>query len=191
MFLRLLLLLTIIPIVELILILRVHRFVSESWGPNQALLLTVGTIVLTGLFGAKLAKVQGFLLILKARQSLAQGKIPSRAMLEGVLLVIGAATLLTPGYVTDLLGFLLLLPTTRSMIAGRLEPWLKKQVTGGRIHVHQGPARASYQQGPFRQTGGFTYTHQQGPRPSEQDEDVIDVETVEERNKRLESDRPQ
>ncbi|MFW7378867.1 MAG: FxsA family protein [Oligoflexus sp.] len=192
MFLRLLLAMTIVPILELFLIIRVHYYVSANWGNTQALLFTFGTIFVTGIVGAKLAKVQGFLLLFQARQNLARGIIPSLTMLEGILLVIGAALLLTPGYLSDVVGFILLVPMTRSRIAKKLGPRLAAQVKAnvkfGRVHMGQGNPFSS--DSSFRQGEGFSASYHPRHR-SQGDEEVIDVEAIDEKERRLDTKETQ
>jgi UPF0716 protein FxsA len=169
MFLRLLLLLTVVPIIELVLILDVHERVADAFGSPSALLLTVGTIIVTGIIGARLARQQGFRLLTEAQQHLNQGQIPSRQMTEGLLLIIGAATLVTPGYITDVIGILLLLPTTRSGLANLLEGWFQKQIDRGSFRVYH------------QQQGYHWQGREQAPR-HDPDNQVIDVEPLADRS---------
>ena len=157
MLLKLILALTIIPILELVMVIQVHGFVSDAIGDTEALALTVGTILVTGIIGANLARAQGLRLLVEAQQSLAQGRIPNEALIEGVLVIIGGALLLTPGYATDVLGFSLLLPMTRPIFRRALEGVIAKGVQNGSIHV----------------------MHPQRPSPTSQKrDDVIDVEAI-------------
>jgi UPF0716 protein FxsA len=86
---------------------------------------TVGLIIATGVVGAWLAKRQGAETIRQAKQELMYGRIPSEAVLDGICILIGGVVLLTPGFITDLLGFLLLIPFTRAFIKPFLGRWLK------------------------------------------------------------------
>jgi UPF0716 protein FxsA len=86
---------------------------------------TVALIIATGVVGAWLAKRQGAETIRQAKQELMYGRIPSEAVLDGICILIGGVVLLTPGFITDLLGFLLLIPSTRAFIKPFLGRWLK------------------------------------------------------------------
>ncbi len=79
---------------------------------------TLASIVATAILGVALLRRQGLATLAKAQQSLDQGGIPLDAMFHGILLLIAGALLLTPGFLTDALGFLLLVPAVR-LWAGR------------------------------------------------------------------------
>lgn len=74
---------------------------------------TVGLVMLTGIVGITLLRRQGFRLLAQVQQRMQQGEMPAQEMLEGMCLVLGGLMLLTPGFLTDTVGFLLLLPFTR------------------------------------------------------------------------------
>ena len=83
-------------------------------------LSTIGLVVLTALLGAWMLRSQGLAAFKRVRDALDAGKPPARELLEGVILLIGGALLLTPGFVTDALGFICLLPPTRRWLLRRL-----------------------------------------------------------------------
>ena len=128
MFLRLLLLLTIVPIIELAVLLQVHHAASGIWGPGIGLLLTVGTIIATGIAGAALARGQGLLTIQRLQQCLSRGEFPGTPIVDGILILMGAAMLLTPGFLTDILGFSLLIPLSRSFYRERFRHWIEPYI---------------------------------------------------------------
>lgn len=109
---RLALLFVVVPLLELALLLRV--------GAAIGLLPTVALVVATGVVGAVLARIQGVQTVRRLRHRLANGESPSRELLDGGLILLGAALLLTPGLLTDAAGLLLLLPVTRPAIRERL-----------------------------------------------------------------------
>jgi UPF0716 protein FxsA len=86
---------------------------------------TVVLIIATGVIGAWLAKRQGAETIRQAKRELMYGRIPSEAVLDGICILVGGVVLLTPGFLTDLLGFILLIPFTRAIIKPFLGRWLK------------------------------------------------------------------
>ena len=97
MFLYLLLLLTIVPIVELIILFRIaDRF---QWGP------TIALVLLTGILGAWLARREGLKTVSRIQSDLGRGVPPTGAMVDGLLILIAGAVLITPGILTDVLGF--------------------------------------------------------------------------------------
>jgi len=78
---------------------------------------TIVLVVLTAVLGAALARQQGLATLQRLQQSIGRGETPALEMLEGVLLLVGALLLLTPGFITDLAGFACLFPATRRWLA--------------------------------------------------------------------------
>ncbi|GAA4361312.1 FxsA family protein [Kangiella marina] len=81
---------------------------------------TVGLILLTGIIGVSMLKQQGFSVFARLQEKMRQGQAPAQEMVEGVLLIIAGAFLVTPGFVTDTIGFLWLIPKTREYFANLL-----------------------------------------------------------------------
>jgi len=108
MFLRLLLLFTIVPLVELFLLVKLGTVVGV--GP------TIALVLFTGILGAWLARQQGLDVLRRVNEDLSQGRMPTEALMDGVLILIAGAVLLTPGLLTDALGFVLLIPRTRAAV---------------------------------------------------------------------------
>ena len=96
-----------VPLVELWLLLQV----GEQMGALPTLTLVVGT----GMLGANLARREGMRTIEKVNKAMAEGQMPQEALLDGLAIFLGGALLLTPGILTDVLGFSLLFPLTRVM----------------------------------------------------------------------------
>ena len=128
--LRWILALLVIPFLDAVLLgVLVTQFDTLTWT------LMVLLVVLTGLVGMLLVRAEGRRTIRKMQRSLAQGKPPTNELLDGGLLIASGAFLLTPGLVTDLLGFLLVLPLTRIPIRTVLKryvivPYMDKKADG-------------------------------------------------------------
>ncbi|MDO3380036.1 FxsA family protein [Geoalkalibacter halelectricus] len=129
MFIRLLFLFTIIPVVEIYVILQVGRQLGVA--------PTVALIILTGIAGAYLARTQGFEIIARIQRDTAQGQLPAESLLDGALVLAGGLLLLTPGFCTDLIGFALLIPLSRDSLKRFLRQWLQKQIEHGHINVRR------------------------------------------------------
>lgn len=85
-------------------------------GQAIGLWLTLAGVVVTALIGSYIIRVQGLSLIAEIQQLMGAGALPARQIADGLMLAIAGALLLTPGYFTDLIGFMLLVPSIRGMI---------------------------------------------------------------------------
>jgi UPF0716 protein FxsA len=103
------LLFLLVPLAELWFLIKVGGWIGA--------LPTVALVVLTAVIGATLARIQGLATLQRLQSAMARGEAPAVELLEGVLLLIGALLLLTPGFFTDALGFACLLPFTRRALA--------------------------------------------------------------------------
>ena len=120
MFLWMLLLFTLLPAVE------IWLFVSLP----MDLVAKLAIVLFTGVAGAALARAQGLRVLREIQESLGAGSLPTNELIEGGIVLFGGALLLTPGFLTDAIGFMCLLPPSRKVIAVLLRRWFK-----GRIEV--------------------------------------------------------
>ena len=81
---------------------------------------TIGLVLLTALLGLILLRQQGFRTLLNARNKLIQAELPTEEIVTGIFLAIGGALLLTPGFVTDFIGFMCLLPLTSRFLMSHI-----------------------------------------------------------------------
>ena len=81
---------------------------------------TVGLVVLTAVVGVWLLRLEGFATLTRVQDKLNRGEIPETELLEGIMLIFGGALLLTPGFFTDFIGFVCLLPGLRRPLAARI-----------------------------------------------------------------------
>ena len=112
---RLLLIFIAVPVVELILIVEIGQRIGS--------INTIGLIMGTGIVGAWLARQQGISTLARLRRDLNEGRLPGEAIIDGVLILLAAAVLIAPGVLTDLLGFICLVPACRRL----LKYYLKKK----------------------------------------------------------------
>ena len=104
----LLVLIIAIPLIEIYLLIQIGSLIG--------VLPTILLVVLTAVLGAALLRQQGLATLRRLRASLDRGELPAIEILEGVSLLVGGALLLTPGFFTDMIGFLLLLSASRRAI---------------------------------------------------------------------------
>tara|TARA_B110000503_G_C7130775_1_gene406723 strand:+ start:1528 stop:2034 length:507 start_codon:yes stop_codon:yes gene_type:complete len=117
----------VIPIIEMVVLIQVGQQIGVLW--------TIALVLLTAFIGINLLRYQGLATLSRATWRMQSGQIPAKEMLEGILLAVGGALLLTPGFVTDTLGFLLLVPFSRQFFAvrlmGRFKSFSSSHVAGG------------------------------------------------------------
>ncbi len=128
MFIRLLLLFTLVPLIELALLIEI--------GQEIGLWNTIAIVVLTGFVGAALARSEGFGIISRIQNELASGQLPGDSLIDGALVLAGALLLLTPGLITDAFGFALLLPFSRAFVKIYLKKYFRQKINSGEIQVN-------------------------------------------------------
>ena len=116
MLLKLFLAFTIIPVVEIYLLIQI--------GTIFGALTSIALVIVTGFLGAYLARIQGLQTLFRIQERLREGQLPSGELLDALLIGIAGLVLLTPGFLTDAFGFLLLIPNTRTAI----KQWLHRQI---------------------------------------------------------------
>ncbi len=143
------LLFIIIPLVELYVIIAVGEEIGALW--------TVVLVLLTAIIGVNLLRIQGMSTLMRAQQNMAQGKTPAMEMLEGVILAFGGILLIVPGFITDGIGFLCLLPASRRAIIRYIMAKSNVQASFGgqqtQWHSKQQPPQQPPQQ-PSQQSSG-------------------------------------
>ncbi|NIP79517.1 MAG: FxsA family protein [Gemmatimonadetes bacterium] len=123
MFARLLAVFVLLPLAELALLIQIGRAVGLAW--------TLAIVVATGILGATLARRQGLRAWLAIQAELRDGRMPGAALVDGLLILIGGIVLLTPGILTDLAGFALLVPATRNVLKTRLRRRFQRAIEEG------------------------------------------------------------
>lgn len=162
-----------VPIMEMGLLIWIGGFIG--------VLPTLALVVLTAVLGVALLRLQGFLTLRRIQERLYFGEIPDTELIEGALLLIGGALLLTPGFVTDALGFLFLLPTSRRFVAKRI---IKKSVLENVSGFGRG------QRGdPFDADMREFFWSQQRGKTNFDDSSVIDVEFESESRRGADDDK--
>ncbi|OEG00080.1 hypothetical protein BHF71_06435 [Vulcanibacillus modesticaldus] len=124
---------------RVILVLMIGIPALEIWGLVTAAQFIGGfqtflAVIATGVIGAYLAKQEGLKTWTSAQYSLRRGEIPGKAILDGISIFAGGLLLLTPGFFTDAVGFILVLPTTRKIIQYYLKKWLEKKMMNGDLY---------------------------------------------------------
>ncbi len=114
------LLFTLLPIVELTILIRIGQ-ATAWWAP-------VVLVILTGAAGAALARWQGLRVYRRIRDDARAGRMPADALVDGLLILLAGILLVTPGVVTDLVGIAFLIPPIRSLVKRGVKSWIRRNV---------------------------------------------------------------
>ena len=117
-----------LPALELMLLIEL--------GQRIGTLETIAVIVLTGVVGASMARNQGLRVLSHVQQQVAAGEMPTDALVDGIMILLASALLITPGILTDGFGFLCLIPGFRSMVKSEMVRRFERAVAENQVHVH-------------------------------------------------------
>ena len=105
-----------VPIIELAILIKIGQLLGLGY--------TLGLVIFTGILGAYLARWQGFVILRKIQEDLSNARMPADRLLDGVLILCSGILLVTPGIITDLIGFIGLTPFSRNLV----KRWLKRKI---------------------------------------------------------------
>ncbi len=128
MLMRLILLFTIVPLVELAILFKLNAYIG--------FFSTIGIVIFTGILGAYLAKSQGKEILFRIRHEMQDGRLPGDQLINGLCVLVGGAMLLTPGILTDMSGFILVIPVTREFVKGFVKDKLQRMVDEGKVNLY-------------------------------------------------------
>lgn len=162
----LLILFIIIPIVEITLLINVGQLIG-AW-------YTIGLVLLSAFIGVNMLRYQGLATLGRAQAKMQQGEMPGQEMLEGLVLAVGGALLVTPGFVTDVIGFCCLFPLTRiafvTLVKQRFKLKVAANMGGGMGGNMDGGAQHFYRSSSQRsQTGGDVFEGEYSVDPDNKD----------------------
>ena len=152
--LKLLFLFTVIPPIELYLLLQIGAVI----GGGETILL----VVLTGILGARMAHREGLSVIRQIQEDAVNGVPPADKLVEGLMVLVGGVLLVTPGVMTDIFGLSLIFPLSRRLMANRAKALLKNRMHFEGVHI--GAPRP----GPAARDAAGVFSH---PTPGEPDSD--------------------
>ena len=158
----LVLLFIVVPIVELYVLIQIGQAIG--------ILPTIALLILDSVLGAALMRAQGRATWLRFNRALAEGRVPGREVVDGVLVIFGGALLLTPGFLSDILGLVLLIPPTRALVRRVLVARF-----GGRLVAAAAGGAQSRMGRIFTfETAGGGAARRRGTGSSRVDDDVVD-----------------
>ena len=158
----------VIPVVELLLLLRI--------GEAVGFVPTVALVLATGFLGAALARAEGLRVLVQFQRELAGGHMPGQALMDGISVLLGGALLLTPGVLTDVAGIALLLPPSRRWIQRRVRARLEAGLRSGSVRfVVLDPSAGMG--GPFRGPEQGARSDREPPEPDLDPRHEIRIDT--------------
>jgi UPF0716 protein FxsA len=128
MFFKLFLIFAVIPMIELALLIKIGSFIGTF--------NTIIIVILTAVIGAYLVKLEGIGVAYRIQKNMQEGTFPGEELINGMLILIAGAVLLTPGFFTDIMGFLLVFPVSREHIKKAAVRYIKKKMNPDDIEVH-------------------------------------------------------
>ena len=126
----------VMPIVEIYVIIQVGQAIGALW--------TIALLIADSLIGARLLRWQGRTAWLRFQEAIAAGRMPHNEVIDGVMIVVGGTLLLTPGFITDIFGLLLLLPPTRAVLRRTVARSIRRRGAVTRVVFRAAPRRGTY-----------------------------------------------
>jgi len=121
---------TLIPLIELALLIKIGQYFGA--------LPTIFLVIITGGIGVFLARNQGVMVLRKIQFELQQGVVPGNSLIDGLLVLVGSIFLVTPGLITDIGGFSLLLPFSRNYLREYLKNKFRELIHEGKVNIYLG-----------------------------------------------------
>ncbi|MCF6435635.1 FxsA family protein [Pseudoalteromonas sp. MMG022] len=151
----------VVPIIEIALLIQVSDIIGGF--------ATIALVILTAILGAKLVKQQGLSAYSNVQGQMARGQMPASELFTGLCVIIAGVLLMTPGIMTDALGFMLLTPAIRSKLAGAL----MKQMT---VKMHTTMQQSQHAYSEHEQAQPFEHNEQSSKQPSHHSSNTIEGE---------------
>jgi UPF0716 protein FxsA len=129
MFFKLFLIFAVIPLIELGILIKI--------GSHIGTLNTISLVILTAAIGAYMVRLEGIGVMSRIQQNMQDGQFPAEELINGGMVLVAGALLLTPGVFTDVIGFLMVIPVTRNVIKRVIKQYIEKKISSGDFHINQ------------------------------------------------------
>jgi UPF0716 protein FxsA len=129
MFFYLFLIFVFVPVIELSLLIKIGSLIGT--------LNTITIILLTALIGAYMVKMEGLGVLSRIQQNMQEGIFPAEELINGMMILVAGALLLTPGFFTDVIGFLMVIPVSRNFIKRIARRYIEKRITSSDININR------------------------------------------------------
>jgi UPF0716 protein FxsA len=129
MFFKLFILFTLVPVIELALLIKIGSIIG--------LFNTIAIVIMTALIGAYMVKMEGIGVMYRIQQNMQEGIFPAEELINGMMILVAGALLLTPGFFTDVIGFLMVFPLSRNYIKKIAKSYLKRKMSTDELYIHR------------------------------------------------------
>jgi len=129
MFSKLFLIFAVIPLIELGILIKI--------GSHIGAINTISLVLLTAAIGAYMVKMEGIGVLTRIQQNMQDGQFPAEELINGAMILVAGALLLTPGIVTDVIGFLMVIPVSRNALKQVIKRYIEKKISSGDIHINR------------------------------------------------------
>lgn len=129
MFFYLFLIFVFVPVIELAILIKVGSIIGA--------LNTIVIILLTAFIGAYMVKLEGMGVMYRIQQSMQEGIFPAEEVLNGMMILVAGALLLTPGFFTDVIGFLMVFPVSRNFLKRIARHYIEKKISSSDTYIHR------------------------------------------------------
>ncbi len=127
MFFKLFLIFAVIPVIELALLIKVGSIIGT--------MNTISIVILTAIIGAYMVKLEGLGVMSRIQANMQEGIFPAEELINGMLILIAGALLLTPGFFTDVIGFFMVIPVSRNFLKRIVRRYIDKKMSSGEIRI--------------------------------------------------------
>ena len=129
MFFKLFLIFAVIPVIELALLIKIGSVIGT--------LNTIIIVILTAIVGAYMVKLEGIAVMYRIQENMQQGTFPAEELINGMMILMAGVLLLTPGFFTDVIGFLMVFPVSRGVIKRIAGRYIKKRISSTDVQIHR------------------------------------------------------
>ncbi len=128
MFFKLFLIFAVIPLIELGILIKIGTYIGA--------LNTITLVILTAIIGAYMVRQEGLGVLYRIQKNMNEGQFPADELIDGIMILLAGALLLTPGVFTDVIGFLMVFPVSRNFIRKFIKRYLDKKISPRDIHIN-------------------------------------------------------
>lgn len=129
MFFKLFLIFAVIPVIELALLIKIGSVIGT--------LNTIIIVILTAVAGAYMVKLEGIAVMYRIQENMQQGTFPAEELINGMMILMAGVLLLTPGFFTDVVGFLMVFPVSRGVIKRIAGRYIKKRMSSTDVQIRR------------------------------------------------------